>query len=188
MSPQQALYLVWVVWGVTWTIAAAWSARSTARLPIRRELFYRLLLVGGILLLFFPLRRLPNLILWQLSETSRWACVGLAIVGFGFCWWARIHLGLLWSANVARKADHRVIETGPYGIVRHPIYTGIILASIAVLVERGTALAILGVCLVILSWYLKARLEESYLRAELGVPAYDAYAARVPMLVPLVKF
>src|SRR5438445_12979167 len=46
-------------------------------------------------------------------------------------WWARIHLGRLWSSNVTRKKNHHVVDSGPYGIVRHPIYTGVIVASIA---------------------------------------------------------
>jgi protein-S-isoprenylcysteine O-methyltransferase Ste14 len=112
--------------------------------------------------------------------------VAFTALGFLFCWWARLHLGRLWSPNVARKAVHRVIDSGPYGIVRHPIYSGIILAGFATAFTRGTAAAALGAALLALSWYLKARLEEQFLRAELG-PAYDAYAARTPMLMPFIK-
>ena len=151
MTPQLALNLTWAAWAISWIAAAAWSARSTGKLPLRRELFYRALLMTGLALLFFPLRRLPNAVLWRLDEPDRWACVALAVAGFSFCWWARLHLGTLWSANVARKAEHRVIASGPYALVRHPIYTGIILASIATLLMRGTALSLAGFALTLLS-------------------------------------
>jgi protein-S-isoprenylcysteine O-methyltransferase Ste14 len=115
-----------------------------------------------------------------------WVLVAIAVAGFAFTWWARFHLGRLWSSSVSRKADHRIVDTGPYGIVRHPIYTGIIVASAATAAQRGTAPAWLGMALMTLGWYIKARLEERFLRDELGADAYDAYARRVPMLVPCV--
>jgi protein-S-isoprenylcysteine O-methyltransferase Ste14 len=85
---------------------------------------------------------------------------------------------------VSRKAEHHIVDTGPYRIVRHPIYTGIILASAATALQRGTAQAWLGMSVMTLGWYIKARLEERFLRDELGADAYGAYARRVPMLVP----
>ncbi len=108
----------------------------------------------------------------------------VAFAGFAFCWWARLHLGRLWSASVTIKPDHRIVDTGPYGLVRHPIYTGLILALAAsVAAERDAA-----------GDRRRRRhgdrvrregaLEEAFLREELGRAAYDAYAARVPMLVP----
>jgi protein-S-isoprenylcysteine O-methyltransferase Ste14 len=109
----------------------------------------------------------------------------LCLIGFGFAWWARLHLGQLWSAFVTRKSDHHIIDTGPYRIVRHPIYTGIILAAMALAVVKGTVLAIAGALLVMLGFWVKARLEEGFLRQQLGAEAYDSYRRRVPMLVPL---
>ena len=107
------------------------------------------------------------------------------LAGLLFTWWARIHLGRLWSSSVTRKADHHVVDTGPYRIVRHPIYTGIILASLATAAMRGTALAWLGACVMTTGWVIKARLEEEFLREQLGAETYAKYARRVPMLVPL---
>ncbi len=70
--------------------------------------------------------------------------------------------------------------------MRHPIYTGVSLALIATAVMFGTLFACLGAALIVLSFYMKARLEERFLRDELGAEAYDEYARRVPMLVPFV--
>jgi protein-S-isoprenylcysteine O-methyltransferase Ste14 len=57
--------------------------------------------------------------------------VGATVSGFAFSWWARIVLGRLWSSGVTRKTDHRIVTTGPYKVVRHPIYSGIIIAVLA---------------------------------------------------------
>ena len=79
-----------------------------------------------------------------------------------------------------------MVDTGPYGIVRHPIYTGIILASLATAMMRGTALAWLVACLTASGLVIKARLEEGFLREELGTETYGEYARRVPMLAPFL--
>jgi protein-S-isoprenylcysteine O-methyltransferase Ste14 len=68
--------------------------------------------------------------------------------------------------------------------VRHPIYTGVITAILATAGLRGSAGAWLGAAVMIAGFSIKARLEEEFLRKELGADAYDAYARRVPMLVP----
>jgi protein-S-isoprenylcysteine O-methyltransferase Ste14 len=77
-----------------------------------------------------------------------------------------------------------VVDTGPYGIVRHPIYTGIIVASAATAALRGTVLSWVGACVMTVGWVIKARMEEQFLREQLGAEAYEAYARRVPMLSP----
>ena len=95
--------------------------------------------------------------------------------------------GRLWSRSVTQKDGHYIVDTGPYGLVRHPIYTGISLATIATGIMRGTALAFAGAFLLIFSFYIKARLEEQFLRAQLGPTNYDAYKRRVPMLIPFLR-
>jgi protein-S-isoprenylcysteine O-methyltransferase Ste14 len=187
MGPEQGLYLAWGLWALSWWAAALWSnrtaARSTGQWP------YRLVTWIGIIMLFQVFQPDQRMIpLWHLGGTGRWAMVGLAALGFGFCWWARLHLGRLWSATITRKQDHKVVDTGPYALVRHPIYTGIILAGFATAIQHGTAVSLAGALLLVLAWTIKARLEERFLRAELGVAVYNDYAARVPMLVPFAKF
>ena len=175
----------WIVWWVLWMAAAVWSDRAVNRPPLRSHILYRLLpVLGGALLLGRFGGQAGELTLWHTPGAISWAMVAAAIAGFAFTCWARIHLGRLWSSSVSRKADHRIVESGPYGIVRHPIYTGIIVASAATAAQRGTARAWLGMALMTLGWYIKARLEERFLRDELGAAAYEAYARRVPMLVP----
>ena len=180
---------VWGSWWLSWLAAAAWRDRASAKPARGQQVGYRVLAMLGFILLFGAYRHdfHDEVVLWHVPTTAGWALVAIAGAGFAFTWWARLHLGRLWSANVGRKADHHVVDTGPYGIVRHPIYTGITLASIATAALRGTAAGWLGVCVMTMGWIVKARLEERFLREQLGAEDYDAYAARVPMLVPFLR-
>jgi protein-S-isoprenylcysteine O-methyltransferase Ste14 len=184
--PENAVRTVWLIWWLSWMAAAVWSDRAVKRPPGRKQIVYRLLVAAGAVLLFGMYRHelRTEIILWHTPVPLAWLMVAIAAAGLLFTWWARLHLGRLWSSSVARKADHHVVDTGPYGLVRHPIYTGIIVASFATAMLRGTALAWLGAGAMTLSWVIKARLEEQFLREQLGADAYDAYARRVPMLSP----
>ena len=188
MTAEVVMRAVWVVWWVLWMVAAFWSDRTAKAPPRRYELLYRFFPAAGIVLLFGAVRaQSGEITLWRTPDAVAWAMVALAIAGFLFTWWARIHLGRLWSSSVSRKAQHHIVDTGPYGIVRHPIYTGIIVASAATAGLRGTGQAWLGMSVMTLGWYIKARLEERFLRDELG-PSYDMYSRRVPMLVPFMPW
>jgi protein-S-isoprenylcysteine O-methyltransferase Ste14 len=187
-SPETAMRIVWLAWWITWLAAAFWSDRAVKRPPAREQIVYRLLAAGGAVMLLGMYQHdvRSERILWRTSDVLAWAMVCVAVLGFSFTWWARIHLGRLWSSSVTRKADHRIVNTGPYGIVRHPIYTGVILASLGTAILRGTAVAWVGAAVMTCGWYVKARLEERFLREQLGAEAYGAYARRVPMLVPFL--
>ncbi len=129
-----------------------------------------------------------NVRLWVLPHNAGWAMVGVAALGFLFAWWARIYLGRLWSGSITRKEGHHVVDTGPYAIVRHPIYTGLIVAGFATAaIVRGTLRGSAGAALLLIGYWLKARVEERFLRAELGAEAYDAYARKTAMLIPFVR-
>ena len=185
MSPGRAIVAVWVAWALSWAAASLWAAPTEKRVGMRREAGYRAVLVAGTLLLAIPAHRYEGALrLWHVGFVGAWVCVAFELAGFAFCWWARIHLGRLWSGRITRKADHRVVDTGPYGVVRHPIYTGILLAVMAVMAAKGTILGIAGAVLLVVGLWMKARLEEAWLRSELGAEAYDTYRRRVPMLVP----
>jgi protein-S-isoprenylcysteine O-methyltransferase Ste14 len=182
------IYDLWGLWAVTWLAAGLWSAPTAARAGLGEAVPYRTLQVVGALMLFGPRPAEPGPAAWPVGETARWALAALALAGFGFCWWARLHLGRLWSGTVTRKQGHHIVDTGPYALVRHPIYTGLILAGYATAVARGGLVPLAGASIMVLAWWMKARLEERWLAAELGPEAYAAYAARTPMLAPFLKF
>lgn len=184
MSPLTIMKWIWLAWSISWTIAALWSKSTEARPKVNAEILYRVVTGVGLVLLFNLGYMLPSRQLWHTPPAVGWGLVGVTTLGFLFCWWARIHLGTLWSSSVTRKTDHRIVDTGPYARVRHPIYTGIIIASAAMAAEEGDPRALLGLALIVLGFWIKARLEERFLRSELGVEAYDAYSRRTAMLFP----
>jgi protein-S-isoprenylcysteine O-methyltransferase Ste14 len=186
MTPQDATGYIWLAWLISWFATAFWTGRTVNRPSLRHQLWYRLTTICGALLLFgvFGIRRY-DIRFWRLTGGAGWFFVGLAAAGVFLMWWARLHLGRLWSASVTRKADHHIIDTGPYAIVRHPIYTGLLVALAATVCVEATAEALAGAAILATGIYIKARTEETFLRDQLGVETYDAYARRVPMLVPL---
>jgi protein-S-isoprenylcysteine O-methyltransferase Ste14 len=185
LSPRLFIIGLWALWVISWFAAMRWTNDTEKRVDFREQLPYHLLMVVGILCLGLETHEdLGPLRLWQVRWYGAWVCVLLEALGFAFTWWARIHLGKLWSGTVTRKADHHVVDTGPYAMVRHPIYTGLLLAVYATAAAKGTILGVLGCVFFTLSFWVKARLEERWLIQELGPEAYAAYRQRVPMLLP----
>ena len=187
-TPLQTIYTLWVAWVVSWTVARLWSNRTEKRGGIAAELFFRVLLFTGAILLFAfpPDPRYALVQLWHLGDALKWILVAMTAAGLLFTWWARIHLGGLWSDWVTKKAGHHVVDTGPYRLVRHPIYLGLIIAGFATAIEKGTSFALFGAGIMTVAFYIKARREERFLRAVLGENAYDLYARKTAMLVPFV--
>jgi protein-S-isoprenylcysteine O-methyltransferase Ste14 len=187
MHPGFAIILLWAFFALTWLVAAWWSDPTDKEIGFRAELSYRAVLLIGGLIFAIPARGYHGpLRLWYITPDGMWICVAVMAAGFAFCWWARIHLGPLWSGSVTRKDDHKVIDTGPYAVVRHPIYTGILVAVLATCVAKGTVWGIAGALIIAAGLWMKARLEEEWLGQELDPGAYDAYRRRVPMLVPFI--
>jgi protein-S-isoprenylcysteine O-methyltransferase Ste14 len=183
MTYSFAFAILWSAWMLSWLLAALWASRAAARPPRSAEIVYWLLTVAGVALLIVNFRNGRLQMVWTEPGWADWVLFALAALGLGFTWWARLHLGTLWSGRVTRKAGHHVIDTGPYGLVRHPIYTGLLLAVIATALLKPDGLGLAGVALLVLGFVVKARLEERFLSEELG-PDYAAYRHRVPMLVP----
>jgi protein-S-isoprenylcysteine O-methyltransferase Ste14 len=191
MTPHVAIAALWVAWVCSWGLAAVWTRRTQARPPFGEILLYNVPTAAGALLLFVGANaalRWPELALmlrlWRLQTWAGWALVVMTAAGFAFTWWARVTLGDLWSSAVSRKEGHVIVEKGPYGLVRHPIYTGLILAAFATAIDVGTVQALAGATLMSLGFWMKARLEERFLTAQLGEAAYADYRRRTPMLAP----
>ncbi|HEY1706995.1 MAG TPA: isoprenylcysteine carboxylmethyltransferase family protein [Rhizomicrobium sp.] len=196
MDARIAIYSVWILWILSWMAAAVWTNQTVGRPGFSWRSLYRFPEVLGFALLlgFFGrvdraghLYTFETLTLWPVPSLLAGAAVVLCVTGLAFAWWARLHLGRLWSGTVTRKEGHHLVNTGPYRIVRHPIYTGILISAFATAVEQATVPAVAGVLFLLLGFWIKARLEENFLRNELGAEAYDAYARRTAMLVPFVR-
>ncbi|HUD89448.1 MAG TPA: isoprenylcysteine carboxylmethyltransferase family protein [Xanthobacteraceae bacterium] len=188
LGPRAIFAIIWIGWGVSWIAAAFWSNR-TAKRAATRDVWaaYVLTLAGGLLLLHSARRLLRETRLWHVGYGGAYVLAALTLAGLLFAWWARLHLGRLWSGRITLKADHRVVDTGPYGLVRHPIYSGLIVSLLATAAAQATPTGLMGVALIVVGLWLKARAEERFLTAELGADAYGAYRRRVPMLIPSIS-
>ena len=142
--------------------------------------------VVGVALMVLGAGRLPygGPRLWLLGQAMVWLLVAIAALGLAFTWWARVYLGRLWSSSVTRKADHRVVDTGPYAIGAssdlHRHHRG----AVRHRRDEGPVAALAGAVVMTVGFWMKARLEERFLRAQLGADAYNSYRLRVPMLLP----
>jgi len=185
--PTELLALIWLAWLISWVVGSFWSARTAKRPVTWRARAHRLpIIIGGLLLTPWITQLLAERPLWTLGNGGTYVLAAIMVAGLLFTWWGRIHLGRFWSNEITRKEGHRVIDTGPYGLVRHPIYTGLIAAILATGLAVGTVTGILGAVLISFGLSVKARAEESFLTSELDPSAYESYRRRVPMLVPFL--
>jgi len=185
IHPNQVLELIWIVWLISWVAASFWSRRTQKRAANLETWIYRAAMIAGAALIVpwtGPL--LGEKQIWEIGWRGAALLAAVMLAGLLLTWWARIYLGSLWSSVITRKEDHKIIDTGPYALVRHPIYTGLIIGLLATAAAEGRISAPVGCALVILGIWLKARTEERFLTAELGQEAYGSYCRRVPMLVP----
>ena len=178
-------YGLWLIFVISWNVTAR-PAPTIATPGARRERLYGLVIAFGLMMMvvapFLLVKR--GFQIWVTPPLLAWAMLLVIAAGVALCWWARLHLGRLWSDTVTRKEGQRVVDTGPYGLVRHPIYTGFIVMDAGLAILCGSALALAGVAVITVGLWIKARLEEQFLSEELGAAAYSSYKARTPMLVP----
>ncbi len=187
IQPNLVLEIIWIGWLISWVAASFWSDRAQKRAATLETWSYRAAMIaGGILLVPVTGSLLGEKPIWEINYAGMYALAALMLAGLSLTWWARICLGPLWSSRITRKEDHRIIDTGPYAFVRHPIYSGLIIALVATAAAEGTLTALFGAALIILGVWLKARTEERFLLTELGPEIYDAYCRRVPMLIPFL--
>lgn len=118
-------------------------------------------------------------------DPVRWIGLGLILGGIAFSIWAARTLGRHFDMEVEVHEGHEVVDRGPFAIVRHPVYLGLAIHFIGACVATGNLLLIAGTLFgTFPALYVRALAEEGLLRESLG-PAYDAYARRVPMLIPV---
>ena len=115
MSPHHATIAAFVLWALSWIAASLWSDPAANRPAAGSEWLYRIVTIVGMLLVFAfdPREFHGRLRLWHLGAGMQWTLFGAALLGFGFMWWARLHLGRLWSSGVTRKDGHHIVDSGP---------------------------------------------------------------------------
>jgi protein-S-isoprenylcysteine O-methyltransferase Ste14 len=186
-SPQQWISALWMLFGLYWLVSAFKRKKTKRRESWGQRLVYVLPLVAASYLLLRPeahygwlgARFVPA------SLITEWTGVLLTAAGVAIAFWARWHLGANWSGVVTLKDGHELIRTGPYRTIRHPIYTGILLALLGTIVAAGEVRGLLAVAIAWASFYWKARREESFLRQEFG-EQFGTHAKETGMFLPKI--
>jgi protein-S-isoprenylcysteine O-methyltransferase Ste14 len=187
VQASEAFQVIWIGWVVSWVAASLWSGRTEKRAVTLETRIYRIVIfAGAILIAPWTAQVLGERQTWQVGYYGACALVSVILMGLALTWWARIHLGCLWSSAITRKEKHRLIESGPYAFVRHPIYAGLIIALLATAAIEATLVALVGALLIVFGLWVKARAEERFLSTELAPETYESYRRRVPMLVPFL--
>lgn len=180
-----AIPTLWLSWTALWAAWAGGTKRTVLQESRASRVAYHLPLLAGAVLLALPrlgggwlaVRVLPRGVLLA------WIGTALVAAGLGFAVAARAALGRNWSGTVTLKQGHELIRTGPYRLVRHPIYTGLLLAFAGTALARGDVGGLVALTLVTVSFLFKLRVEERFM-AEQFPREYPGYKARTPALVP----
>lgn len=177
--------LPWYAFLIAWGIGLLWVKPVKASEPFAARFLTGMVVAAAFLLLFnqtWPYGVLRRQI-WQVGAAQQWIGIVLTCMGAAISIWARAILGANWSARVTLKVGHELIRSGPYKYVRHPIYTGLLLAVVGTAVEIGEWRGLPAIVLVAISLSLKARREEQFLTKEFG-EQYQQYRQGTGVLVP----
>ena len=165
MSQEQSIHALewaWIAFGSYWLIAARWvQAARTSESPAYR--IFRLLLLIITFTLLFAKWTAVSFLGWHFFSQTRVAVYigfALAILGLAIAIWARVSLGQYWSDKIVLKIGHRLVRSGPYARMRHPIYSGVLLgvAGSALLVDQWRG--VLAFLLLLVNYTVKAKRED----------------------------
>lgn len=179
------LLLPWVIFLIYWIIGA-FNTRPTRE---EESLVSRYLVVVvevvAYLLVFSHATEIGLLGQRFIPRTLIGALLGVLLtwLGLGLAIWARYHLAEYWSARVTIKEDHQLIRTGPYAHLRHPIYSGLILATIGTALVIGKWRCVMGLLLAVIGYFIKARKEEEMLAQQFG-DAFREHQKHAGFLLP----
>ena len=185
-SISTGFYLAWGALGVVWLVSSFFvkaTARSTSSLV--RMLQSLMMLAGYLLISGWAHLGWLDTEIWPQTMRVAESALAITCLGVFYAIWARLTLGRNWSAKPTVKQEHELIVRGPYALTRHPIYSGMLLASV------GTALAVdawrvlPGIALLLLAFAIKIRQEER-LMSECFPDSYPGYRRRVKALLPWI--
>ncbi len=176
----------WIVTAVLWLLAS-FSSKPTVRTQSGAS---RAVQAGLLIASYFLLSSYSRVgpLAWRIlpeSPLSIYVGMALTLAGMALAILARFFLGGNWSMNVTVKENHQLVRGGPYGIVRHPIYSGLILAILGTAIAEGEVRGLLAVILAIIGLRMKSLLEESFMTGQFG-PEYAEYKRHVKGLIPFV--
>jgi protein-S-isoprenylcysteine O-methyltransferase Ste14 len=195
----RGIAVCWILWAIVWIAASLGTKPAVRRERGRSRASYLLALAASVILLLIGRATHPGAALIAAGPPTSWLYVRfirlypgvvrigapLVLAGILTAFWARFHLGGNWSGEVTVKQDHVLVRTGPYRYVRHPIYTGLLMAVAGTACAIGQLRGVLAFVLTFWALWYKSRIEERLMTETFG-DAYRAYQAQVKGLIPFV--
>ncbi len=174
----------WGFWIIYWVILA-----FTAKRTVERESYFQYRIVAAAVFgVLFVAARLLHVSgqsrLWHTTFALGLVTDCIVLAGLAVEIWARNTLGRNWSAEVTFKEGHELIESGPYALVRHPIYTGLLVMALGTAINYGRAIGFGLVVVLCGALWWKVRQEERIMSRHF--PAYAEYKTRVRAIIPFV--
>lgn len=175
---------VWIGFLIYWSAAAGRHVEKRSEESAASRALHRNLLNLALVLLFVSIPGMR----WRYLPPSVWtAPVGLAVMAAATLLhvWARAHLGRSWTSEVVIQQDHQLVTSGPYRLVRHPVYTALIALALGTAIVSGRIVSLLGAAVMLTAYARKLRLEERGLSGAFGA-RWDDYRQRSWALLPWI--
>jgi len=176
---------LWLAFYTLWLLAAFRTKRAVERVDWGNRLYYYVPVVLGYYLMFgfkFDIAWLQFRFIPQ-AQAIAIAAIAITLAGMAFAVWARVNLGSNWSSVPTIKDKHQLIRSGPYRLVRHPIYSGILLAMMGTFLANGKVRGALAIILLWIGWLVKSRMEEKFMVRTFGAE-YEEYSRSTGGLFP----
>ncbi|MGC1170306.1 MAG: isoprenylcysteine carboxylmethyltransferase family protein [Candidatus Acidiferrales bacterium] len=185
ITPTEIIFASWCLFATYWLFAALGAKRPAKKESGGERFLHVAVMTLGFFMFYGDAFRFGVLNRRFLPDELwiAWAGAALTLVGVLFAIWARFTIGNEWSAEVQIKEGHQLIRSGPYAHIRHPIYTGILLALCGTSITIGEYRAILGLALLLFGFIRKAKKEERFLAGEFG-PAFDEHRRHTGFFLP----
>jgi protein-S-isoprenylcysteine O-methyltransferase Ste14 len=179
--------LGWVVFFTYWGVKAnkvKTAVYSQGTLSRRVYLFFLFFSLFSVYIPYFGVGILGYRVI---PESNAWGILGvlISITGVSFAIWARRTLGTNWSAKVTLKKEHELVKSGPYSIVRHPIYTGFELATLGPVLIVGQLKGFIALLIIFCAHVYKIGMEEKLMNQQFP-GKYADYSKRVKRLLPFI--
>lgn len=188
MSGMTICAYLWVGWFAIWILWAIRGKRTQQREGVSSRLSYTVLNVAAFWLMFAGdvKQQWLRTRLYALNPWVEALGIAITLAGLAFAIWARAYLGGNWSSAVTVKVGHQLVRSGPYRWVRHPIYSGMILAMLGTALVRHQVRGLIAVVLLYAGFKIKSKIEEQTMAATFGAE-YAEYASTTGAIVPRLR-
>jgi protein-S-isoprenylcysteine O-methyltransferase Ste14 len=192
LNPHALIGLLWIAFVLCWLVLAQFNKKASSNTPLWAGWGVRVAIIVGVLI-SLPLRghgvaaliaSMGRTLPLRSSMTQQWVGVGLCLAGIAFAVWARVYIGRNWGMPMSLREGHELVTSGPYAYVRHPIYSGLMVAMIGSALTESLFWMLVFV-LYFAYFLVSARSEEKTMLAQFP-DTYPAYRRRTKMLIPFV--